>query len=99
MLIKELRIERKLKSKEVADAIGCTAVTYGRYESGERTLPPDIIIRLAEFYGVTSDYILGISDASPERLSDYERELIDAARSADKRSREDALLLLSSHPK
>jgi len=99
MLIKELRIERKLKSKEVADAIGCTAVTYGRYESGERTLPPDIIIRLAKFYGVTSDYILGIPDASPERLSDYERELIDAARSADKRSREDALLLLSSHPK
>lgn len=99
MLIKELRIERKLKSKDVAQAIGCSAITYGRYESGERTVPPEIIIRLAKFYGVSADYILEIADASPEKLSDYERELIDAARSADKRSKEDALLILKSHSK
>lgn len=99
MRIKELRLERGLKSKDVASGIDCSAVTYGRYESSERTVPPEIIIKLAKFYGVTSDYILEIEDSSPKKLSDYEKELLDASRQADKRSKEDVLLLLKSHSK
>ena len=97
MRIKELRLERGMKSKDVAAAIECSAVTYGRYESGERMVPPEVLVRLAKCYGVTTDYILEIEDTSPDKLSDFERDLIEAARNADKRAKEDALTILKSH--
>ncbi|MCI5735325.1 MAG: helix-turn-helix domain-containing protein, partial [Eubacterium sp.] len=36
--------------------------TYAYYESGERTIPPEILIALADFYNTSIDYILGRTD-------------------------------------
>lgn len=60
--IKELRKEKGLSQKEVAEKLGTVQRQYIRYENGERELPLHHFIALAKFYGVTLDYLAGISD-------------------------------------
>ena len=60
--LEELRKERNLYQKEVADYLGVERTTYNKLETGETALKGDPIIKLCKFYGVTSDYLLGISD-------------------------------------
>ena len=57
--LKELRTNRKLTKKEVAEATGLTERQYIAYEYGERDVSTDTLIALADFYGVTTDYLLG----------------------------------------
>ena len=58
--IRELREDRDLTQKEVAAVLGITQQTYALYEIGERDLPIRHLIKLIKYYGVSSDYILGI---------------------------------------
>lgn len=60
--LKELRIEWGLTQQQIADEINCTRQAYNRYELGEREPDYDILITLAKFYGVSTDFILGLSD-------------------------------------
>lgn len=60
--LKSIRKTRNLTQQEVADAISVERVTYARYENGSRTPPVDNVIRLARFFNVTTDYLLGLSD-------------------------------------
>jgi SOS regulatory protein LexA len=57
--IRRLREEKGLKQKDVAAILSVNPNTYCRYENGERTPPPGVIAKLAEIFGVTSDYLLG----------------------------------------
>ena len=59
MRLRELRKERKLTQRQVADAISTSTPVYCRYEKGEREPSIDTIIRLSDFFGVTCDYLLG----------------------------------------
>ena len=59
MRIKELRIQRNLLQKDVAEILNCSTPVYCRYEKGEREPPFVSIQKLAEFYGVTVDYLMG----------------------------------------
>jgi transcriptional regulator with XRE-family HTH domain len=59
MRLKELRKEKKLKQIEIAEVLNCSQGVYSRYESEEREPPFDIIKKLADFYGVTVDYLMG----------------------------------------
>lgn len=59
MRLKELRKQRKLKQIDVADVLNCSQGVYSRYESGEREPPFDIIKKMADYYGVTVDYLMG----------------------------------------
>lgn len=66
------RLRGDEKQNTVADAIGTTAQSLGRYEKGERI--PDIFIasRLADYFGVSCDYLLGRSDLkSPNKDDKY----------------------------
>ena len=58
-IIKELREDHDLKQKEVAAMIGTNQTYCSTFESGERTLSLDAVIILADYYGVTLDYITG----------------------------------------
>ena len=55
-----LREDRDLKQKDVAAFLGITQQQYSLYESGKRKLPVDLLARLCLFYGVSSDYVLGL---------------------------------------
>ncbi len=60
--IKELREDRDLRQIDVAHATGIDQRSLSNYETG-KTLPDSYaIIRLAEFFNVTCDYLLGVSE-------------------------------------
>lgn len=77
--LKELRIERGLTQQQLADEIKCTRQAYSRYELGEREPDYETLIMFANFYNVTTDYILGLSnkknDITPERLDNLGYDL------------------------
>ena len=58
MRLKELRVEKGATQKEVAEVICCSPLVYSRYERGEREPDIDTLCRLADFFGVTVDYIV-----------------------------------------
>ena len=59
MRLKELRSERGLSQKEIADVLACSVTVYSRYETGAREPSLDTLIHLADFYGVTLDELVG----------------------------------------
>lgn len=63
--IRDLREDRDLKQREVAEFLVCDQSLYSKYERGERELPLRLAIQLAEFYGVSVDYLVGLTD-TPE---------------------------------
>ena len=60
--IRELREDHDLTQAEVAQMLGMKQPQYFRYEQGYRDLPTDILIRLADYYNTSTDYILGRTD-------------------------------------
>ena len=60
--IRELREDRDLTQKELANALNCSQQVYSNYELGQRDIPTDILKKLSSFYDVSVDYILEISD-------------------------------------
>ncbi len=60
--LKSLRSQRRLKQKEMAVILGCTQSHYQKIEYGKVNLPSLDLITLADYFGVTTDYLLGRSD-------------------------------------
>lgn len=60
--LKMLRSERGLTQQQMADALNITSVTYLRYEKGQREPSIDTLIALAEFFDVSIDFLVGISE-------------------------------------
>ncbi len=59
--IRDLREDRDLKQRELAQILHCSQQVYSNYELGERDIPTEVLIRLSEFYGVSVDYLLGLT--------------------------------------
>lgn len=62
MRLKALREDNDIKQQEIADYLHIKQNTYSQYENGQRQLPIDILIALAKYYRVSTDYILGLTD-------------------------------------
>ncbi len=62
MRLKDLREDLDLKQKEIAQYLHIKQNTYSQYENGQRQVPIDVLIKLAKYYNVSTDYILGISE-------------------------------------
>ena len=62
MKLKELREEKNLTQVEIAEFLNIRQNTYSQYENEKRQLPIDVLIKLAKFYKVTTDYILELED-------------------------------------
>ncbi|MDE7215002.1 MAG: helix-turn-helix domain-containing protein [Clostridia bacterium] len=60
--LKELREERGYTQKQIAEELGLNSVTYLHYEKEQREPPLALLADIAQFYGVTVDYLLGITD-------------------------------------
>lgn len=60
--IRDLREDRDLFQKDLASYLQCSQVCYSHYEIGKRDIPTDVLIRLATFYGTSTDYLLGLTD-------------------------------------
>ena len=59
MNIKDIRTRKGLTQAEVASALGVSSVVYSHYETGSRQPSIDILIQLADIFGVTVNYLLG----------------------------------------
>jgi Predicted transcriptional regulators len=57
--LKELRKTKGISQDEVANALGITLRTYQNYEYGQREPNIEMINKIADFFGVTTDYLLG----------------------------------------
>lgn len=57
--LKFLRKQKNLTQNEVADVLNITRQAYCRYENDQRELPLEALCSLADFYGETTDFILG----------------------------------------
>lgn len=59
--IRDLREDSDLTQKQVADILFCDQSLYSKYERGERALPLEFALKLADFYQVSLDYLVGRS--------------------------------------
>ena len=60
--LQDLRIDHDMTQQEVADYLKCHRNVYSRYELGNRMIPIDLMIKLADLYGVSLDYLTGRTD-------------------------------------
>lgn len=60
--IRDLREDRDLLQKDLADYLNCSQVCYSNYEIGKRDIPTETLSKLAEFYNTSTDYLLGRTD-------------------------------------
>ena len=60
--IRALREDRDLTQREMGQLLACSQRIYSNYERGDLDIPTEILIKLAKYYDVSTDYILGISD-------------------------------------
>ena len=60
--IRDLREDNDKTQQEIADFLHMQRSVYRRYELGEREIPVWALIRLAEYYGVSTDYLLGLKE-------------------------------------
>lgn len=102
--LKKIRKERGLTVKEVVEGAGIPMRTYQNYEYMEREIGAGTLQKLADFYGVTTDYLLGrgpepndpIKDMSDRlNLNPYERAIISAYLAMDPKSRKDLVKMIS----
>lgn len=64
--IRDLREDKDLKQRQVADYLNCSQQVYSNYELGQRDIPTDVLISLSKLYNVSVDYILGLTN-NPRR--------------------------------
>lgn len=60
--IRSLREDRDITQKQMAEYLHCSQQVYSNYELGQRDIPTDILIKLSHFYGVSTDFLLGLTD-------------------------------------
>ena len=60
--IRDLREDKDLNQTKVAKMLGMSQTGYSKYETGENDIPTAVLIKIADFYNVSIDYILGQTD-------------------------------------
>ncbi len=83
--IKELREEAGLSQIDLAAVFGLTQSTVGGWESASRTPKIEMLCKLADYFNVTTDYLLDRAPRAPQQpeLTDDEQELLAVYRSLD----------------
>ncbi len=57
--IRDLREDSDMTQRQMSEILHCNIRTYGNYECGNTNIPNDILVKLADFYHVSVDYLLG----------------------------------------
>ena len=79
--LKSLRLEAKITQKEIADKLEIGQGTYARYEKGDRKPTGEILNKLANFFNVSTDYLLGNTDnKNSTKFEDDLEESLNTAR-------------------
>lgn len=92
--LKEIRLKRKLTQKKLAEVIGCSTGAYSKYEVGDREPPLDVLCKLADYYDISVDYLIGREISSMDGLSRSEIILVEKYRQSDRLAWESALEIM-----
>lgn len=92
--IRELRIAKGMKQADIAAALNCAPTAVSKYELGQLDISSSTIRTLCQIFGVTADYLLGLSSLPSPELSEEETALLLAWRRADDRARDMVRLAL-----
>lgn len=100
--LQKLRKQKNLTQEDISDILGIKLSTYQKYERDAISPPYDTLIKIADFYGVTTDYLLGREEepsaieklAGEFNMSALEREIIDGYVKLPKEMREDLMEFL-----
>ena len=65
--LEDLRVDNDKTQIEIAEYLNLNRSVYRRYESGEREIPVWAVIKLADYYRVSTDYLLGLTDDPARR--------------------------------
>ena len=60
--IQDLRIDSDLSQKKIGELLNIRQRSYSHYETGSRNIPIEMLIRLADYYDTTIDYLVGRTD-------------------------------------
>lgn len=60
--IRDLREDHDLVQKQISSILGIDQRVYSNYETGKREIPVSLLIKLAKYYNVSTDYILGLTN-------------------------------------
>lgn len=60
--IQDLRIDSDLSQKKIGEILHISKRSYSHYETGSRNIPIEMLIRLADYYDTTIDYLVGRTD-------------------------------------
>ena len=60
--IRDLREDADLTQRQIAEYLMCDQSLYSKYERGERDLPLEAAVKLAQFYGTSVDYVVGLTN-------------------------------------
>lgn len=60
--IRDLREDADLSQSQIAKILNCSQVAYSYYEIGKRDIPTEVLIKIAQFYGCSTDYLLGLTN-------------------------------------
>ena len=60
--LKDLREDHDLSQEKLGKAIDVPQRAYSYYENGQRMIPPEVLVRIADFYNTSVDYLLGRTD-------------------------------------
>lgn len=78
IILYQLRKERGISQKKAATDLGISQALLSHYEKGIRECGLDFVIKCSEYYGVTTDYLLGVSDSrtgiAPDSLSQLDED-------------------------
>lgn len=58
-ILSELRLKKNLSQSELAKILGTTQSSVGHWEAGRRKLTPEMLVKVAEYFNVSTDYLLG----------------------------------------
>lgn len=102
MRLKELREEKHLRQIDVANAIGTSQTNIGRWENGINEPAPSFVSKLADFFGVSTDYLLGrtddlgvpLSQGDAPQLTMEDRELLELFHRLSEQRKEDVFLYM-----
>jgi len=61
--IRKIRMERGYSQLDIAEILNTTQQQYSKYENGQNEIPVRHVITLCKFYGISSDWLLGLEDS------------------------------------
>lgn len=68
--MRDMREDNDLTQKKIAEYLMCDQSLYSKYEKGEREIPLSLLIKLADYYDVSLDYLVGRTDVKKPYLKE-----------------------------